>query len=94
MQLITFRQLGTNIGARKRVKHPNIKKHTLPITTQKSLATTSRLAPSSLLAIANYNGSPSIGWRAGSTLTSLHTSLNRLAVKSLTSLRRMDGNPL
>jgi len=50
-------------------------------------------APSSLLAVANCNGSPSTSWRAGSTPKSLHTSLKRLAVKSLTSLWRMDGNP-
>ena len=92
MNMITSRQWKVRIGMCKRVKHPTIKEHTLLILPPKFLAT-SRWAPSSLLAVVYWRGSWSNGWSLGSKPTSQHTSLKRLAVKSQTSLWRMDGNP-
>ena len=69
------------------------KKARCPLFPQKFCATTSRRAPSSLLAVRWCSCSPVTGWRDGSVPTLWHTSLNRSAVISLISLWRIDGNP-
>ena len=57
---------------------------------QKPLAAMSNLAPSSVFAVRLVIVSVVISCRSGSTLTSLHTSVNRVAVKSLISLWRRE----
>ena len=60
---------------------------------QKPFAATSSLAPSSVMAEAPESASPVMGCSVGSMDTLLQTSEMRLAVRSLTSLCRMVGNP-
>ena len=93
MNLVAPWQWGARIGARKRIKHPNVKKCTLPVPTPK--VPSNNIKSSSIFSVGSSVSESfrSIGRRAGSTLTSQHTSLSRLAVKSRTSLWRIDGNP-
>ena len=88
---ITSGQWKARIGAHKRVKHPNIKGHVLPIFPPKM--TTSEWALSSPLAVAYQRDSRSNGCRAGSSSTSQHISLKGLTIKSCILLWKMEGNP-
>ena len=60
---------------------------------QKPLTAMSSLAPSEMLEERVDITSPVSSCRSGSTRTSLQTSVRRLAVKSLISLWRIEGNP-
>ena len=57
------------------------------------LATISRRAPSWVLVVARRNISDVIGWSEGSIATPWQVSERREAVKSLSSLWRIDGYP-
>ena len=60
---------------------------------QKPFAAMSSQALSVVMAVRLAMVSEESGWRSGSTHTSLQTSVIRVAVRSLISLWRIDGNP-
>ena len=74
----------------KTLTSKKVRSYRLP---QRPLAAMSRRAPSWVFADTPDSCSLVMGCRCGSTLTSLHTSDIRLAVRSRISLCLIDGNP-
>ena len=74
-------------------KNPDINKCPSKSLPQKPRMLTSNLASSRRLHVLPWRISPSSGCNCGSTTTSLHTSRSRLAVRSRTSLWRIEGYP-
>ena len=75
-----------------RIEFPDVKKCNHQPTPQKPLVQTSRRAPSSVKVDLRQRISPVIGWWAGSTVMSEHTSVRRVVRKSQTSLWRTVGS--
>ena len=86
-------QGGSGVAWCERVKHPNVKKCTLPPVSQNPCARTSRQASSPEMAVLDVSLSPVSGCRAGSISTLGQTSVSSFAVKSLMLLCRMEGSP-
>lgn len=81
------------VGGSMWIEDANVKKCSFKRPPQKPFAAVSRRAPSWVFEVALEKIFPDNGYSSGSMQTSLHTWVNRSAVKSLISLWRIEGKP-